>query len=116
MYLAKNPLYIKEDLTKGHNVALLLSFGRIFGTTDLTASVFGMVNFGKEDLPAMVSSMREEYGASSFLNAGTFSAMLNYAPTKTIKMGIGPYMTFADWDKAPVVSLKLEFTLGGGKF
>ena len=116
MYLAKNPLYIKEDLTKGHNVALLLSFGRIFGTTDLTASVFGMVNFGKEDLPAMVSSMLEEYGASSFLNAGTFSAMLNYAPTKTIKMGIGPYMTFADWDKAPVVSLKLEFTLGGGKF
>ena len=116
MYLAKNPLYIKEDLTKGHNVALLLSFGRIFGTTDLTASVFGMVNFGKEDLSAMVSSMLEEYGASSFLNAGTFSAMLNYAPTKTIKMGIGPYMTFADWDKAPVVSLKLEFTLGGGKF
>lgn len=115
-YLTKNPLYIKEDLTKGHNIALALSFGRIFGTTDLTASVFGMVNFGKEDLPDVVAAALADYGASSFLNAGTFSAMLNYTPTKTIKMGIGPYMTFADWDKAPVVSLKLEFTLGGGKF
>lgn len=116
MYLMGNPLYIKENLTKGHNVALLISFGRIFGTTDLTASVFGMANFGKEDLPAMVSSALADYGASSLLNAGTFSAMLNYAPTKTIKMGIGPYITFADWEKAPLVSLKLEFTLGGGKF
>jgi len=64
----------------------------------------------------MVSSALADYGASSLLNAGTFSAMLNYAPTKTIKMGIGPYITFADWEKAPLVSLKLEFTLGGGKF
>ncbi len=75
-----------------------------------------MANFGKEDLPEMVASALADYGVTSFLNAGTFSAMLNYTPTKTIKMGIGPYMTFADWDKAPVVSLKLEFTLGGGKF
>ena len=115
-YLMKNPLYIKEDLTKGHNIALALNFGRIFGTTDLTATVFGMVNFGKEDLPDMITSMLAEYVAASFINAGTFSAMLNYSPVKTITMGIGPYITFADWDNAPVVSLKLSFTLGGGKF
>ena len=115
-YLMKNPLYIKEDLTKGHNIALALNFGRIFCTTDLTATVFGMVNFGKEDLPDQVTSVLAEYGAASFINAGTFSAMLNYTPVKTITMGIGPYITFADWDNAPVVSLKLSFTLGGGKF
>ena len=116
MYLQNNPLYIKEDLTQGHNVAFLLSFGRIFGTTDLTATLFGMVNFGKSDLPAIVSNTLAEYGADSLLNAGTFSAMLNYSPVKTITMGIGPYITFSDWENAPVVSLKLSFTLGGGKF
>ena len=116
MYLAKNPMYIKENLTKGHNAAIMLSFGRIFGTTDLTATVFGMVNFGKEDLPAMVSAALADYGAESLINSGTFSAMLNYSPVKTITMGIGPYMTFSDWDEKPIVSLKLNFTLGGGKF
>ena len=116
MYIAKHPVYIKEDLTKGHNAAIMLNFGRIFGTTDLTATVFGMVNFGKEDLPALISAALAEYGAESLINAGTFSAMLNYSPVKTITMGIGPYMTFSDWDEKPVVSLKLNFTLGGGKF
>ena len=116
MYLANHPVYIKEDLTKGHNAAIMLNFGRIFGTTDLTATVFGMVNFGKEDLPALISAALADYGAESLINAGTFSAMLNYSPVKTITMGIGPYMTFSDWDEKPVVSLKLNFTLGGGKF
>ena len=116
MYFANHPMYIKEDLTKGHNAAIMLNFGRIFGTTDLTATVFGMVNFGKEDLPARISAALADYGAESLINAGTFSAMLNYSPVKTITMGIGPYMTFSDWDEKPVVSLKLNFTLGGGKF
>ena len=111
-----NPMYIKNNFTKGHNAALALSFGRIAGTTKLTAAVFGIVNFGKEDLPPVVTSLLKEYGAESFLSSGTFSAMLNYAPTNSITLGIGPHMTFADWDSKPDVALKLSFTLGGGKF
>lgn len=116
MYLASNPMYVKDSFTKGHNAALALSFGRIFGTTKLTAAVFGIVNFGKEDLPPVVTSLLKEYGAESLMDSGTFSAMLNYAPTNSITLGIGPHMTFADWDSKPDVALKLSFTLGGGKF
>ena len=115
-YLQANPMWLKDNMTKGHNAALALSFGRLFGTTKLTASIFGMVNFGKEELPGMVNDMLKEYGAESLLNCGTFSAMLNYAPTDTISLGLGPYVTFTDWDSKPQVSLKLSFTLGGGKF
>ena len=115
-YLGTNPMYIKNNFTKGHNAALALSFGRIAGTTKLTAAVFGIVNFGKEDLPPMVSALLKEYGAESFMGSGTFSAMLNYAPTNSITLGIGPYMTFADWESKPDLALKLTFTLGGGKF
>ena len=111
-----NKMYIKNNFTKGHNAALALSFGRIAGTTKLTAAVFGIVNFGKEDLSSQVTDLLKEYGAESFLSTGTFSAMLNYAPTNSITLGIGPHMTFADWDSKPDVALKLSFTLGGGKF
>ena len=116
MYLASNSMYVKDSFTKGHNAALALSFGRIFGTTKLTAAVFGIVNFGKEDLPPVVTSLLKEYGAESLMGSGTFSAMLNYAPTNSITLGIGPHITFADWDSKPDVALKLSFTLGGGKF
>lgn len=115
-YLYSNQMYIKNNFTKGHNAALALSFGRIFGTTKLTAAVFGIVNFGKEDLPPDVSALLKEYGAESLMGAGTFSATLNYKPVDTITLGIGPYMTFADWDSKPDVALKLTFSLGGGKF
>lgn len=116
LYLMANPLYIKENLTQGHNIAAMVNFGRIFGTTDVTAMIFGMANFGKEDLPNVAKDALAEYGAQSFLNAGTFSAMLYYAPTSTLKFGLGPYLTFADWDNDPIVSLKLSITLGGGNF
>lgn len=117
-YLTKNPMYLKDNMTQGHNIALMASFGRIFGTTKLTAALFGMVNIGKEELPDLVRVMLKEYNkeAASLLNYGTFSAMLNYAPVDTVTIGIGPYITFADWDSKPEVSLKLSFTLGGGKF
>ena len=117
--LVTDPMSMMEMFTKGHNAALALTFGRVFGTTKVTASVFGMVNFGKEDLPDYVVGMIKEMGgeeAESFLNCGTFSAMLNYTPVDSIKMGIGPYVTFAKWDSKPEVSLKVSFTLGGGKF
>lgn len=116
MYLLSNPLYIKDDLTQGHNIAAMVNFGRIFGTTDVTATVFGMVNFGKEELSANITQMLESYGAASLINAGTFSAMIYYSPKTSIKMGIGPYLTFADWDEKPELSLKINFSLGGGKF
>ena len=117
MYLMNNPLYIKENLTKGHNAALLVSFGRIFGTEKVTGTIFGMVNFGKEKFPDSITQyVAENEEAKSLLNCGTFSAMLNYAPTDSIQLGIGPYVTFIDWDSKPEVSLKLSFTLGGGKF
>lgn len=117
-YLMKNPMYIMDNVTKGHNAALALSFGRLFGTTKLSAAIFGMVNFGKEKLPSAYAQMLKDNfeGADSLLNYGTFSATLNYSPVDTISMGIGPYVTFIDWDSKPEVSVKLNFSLGGGKF
>lgn len=116
MYVMSNPMYIKENLTQGHNVAAMVNFGRIFGTTDVTAMIFAMANFGKADLPDYAKNALASYGAASFLNAGTISAMLYYAPTASLKFGLGPYITFADWENDPTVALKLSFTLGGGNF
>ena len=102
---------------KGWNLAGLVNFGRVFGTEDFTVSLFGMVNFGKEELSSSMKSMMASYGmSSSYLSAGTFSAMLNYTPFKNLTLGAGPYMTFSDWGSAPVLSLKLTASLGGGKF
>lgn len=116
MYLSSNPLYIKENLTQGHNVAAMVNFGKIFGSEDVTAMFFAMANFGKADLPDYAKNALAQYGAASFLNAGTISAMLYYAPTASLKLGLGPYITFADWEKDPTVALKLSVTLGGGNF
>lgn len=103
--------------TKGHNIAVAANFGRLFGTTDLTATIFGMANFGKEKLPAMLKSMLGAYNVkASDLTTATFSAMLNWTPFKNFTVSGGPYVTFTDWDEKPVVSLKLSATLGGGKF
>ena len=44
------------------------------------------------------------------------SVMLNYAFNDNASMGFGPYLTLVKWDKPPVVALKINFTLGGGKF
>lgn len=116
LYFMANPMYIKENLTQGHNVAAMVNFGKIFGSTDVTVMIFGMANFGKEDLPEGAQTALAAYGAQSLLNAGTISAMLYYAPTASLKFGLGPYITFADWEKDPTVSLKLSITLGGGNF
>lgn len=105
------------SVTYGHNVAGILSFGRIFGTTNLKATVFGMVNFGKNEMDSKLKSSLTSYGYSTtYFNSATFSAMLNYSPINEITIGAGPYVTFEAWDKCPVVSVKLNFTLGGGKF
>lgn len=105
-----------QYITYGHNIAAMANFGRILGSSDLTASVFGMVNFGKEDMPELYKQALAGYGISSYLNTATFSAMLNFSPVTEMKIGMGPYITFESWDKQPDVALKLSFTLGGGSF
>lgn len=103
-------------MTKGHNIAAFMNFGRLFGTTDFTATVFAMTNFGKEELPDFAKSILQNNNIASLLSSATFSAMLNYSPISELKFAIGPYLTFASWEDKPTVALKLNITLGGGKF
>ncbi|MCQ2576466.1 MAG: hypothetical protein MJ162_06950, partial [Treponema sp.] len=103
--------------TKGHNFAVVANFGRIFGTSDLTATIFAMGNYGKDDLPPILNSMIDNSGLSTvFFSTATVSAMLNYSPFNGFTAGVGPYVTFKDWESKPDVTLKMNFTLGGGKF
>lgn len=104
-----------QYFTYGHNVAALLSFGKILGNSDFTSTIFGMVNFGKEDLPPSLSAMLPQTYAS-LINTMTLSAMINYSPLSSIKIGMGPYITWKSFDNNPTVSLKLSASLGGGKF
>lgn len=94
-YNGNNKDMTRQYLTYGHNVVASLSFGKILGNSDFTSTIFGMVNFEK---------------------AMTLSAMINYSPLSTIKIGMGPYITWKSFDNNPTVSLKLSASLGGGKF
>lgn len=114
-YDGNNKDMVHQYLTYGHNIAALVNFGKILGNTDFSASIFGMVNFGKEDLPPSLSAMLPQTYAS-LINTMTLSAMINYSPLSTIKIGMGPYITWKSFDNNPTVSLKLSASLGGGKF
>ena len=106
-----------QYLTLGHNIAAIANFGRIFGRTDITASLFAMANFGKDDLPDYMKALLSQNGTSaSFINAMTLSAQMFVSPINELKLGLGPYITFQDYDTAPNIALKLTATLGGGKF
>lgn len=107
---------VVPSLTKGHNIALALNFGRIFGTTDLTASIFAMANFGKDELTGDAKTYLDSTGYSAFFNTMTISGMLNYSPVSALTIGIGPYLTWETYEDKPTVSLKFTATLGGGKF
>lgn len=94
-YNGNNKDMTRQYLTYGHNVAASLIFGKILGNSDFTANIFGMVNFEK---------------------AMKLSAMINYSPLSSIKIGMGPDITWKSFDNNPTVSLKLSASLGGGKF
>lgn len=109
--------YTHQYVTQGHNIAFLANFGRIFGTTDLTANIFGMINIGKDPIPKEYKTFAQSLGIStSFLSSAIFSAMLNYSPINDLTLGCGPYITMESLDSKPTVSLKISATLGGGKF
>ena len=104
-------------VTQGHNLAAVVNFGRLFGTKDLTATIFAMANFQKRDSSDVLFNALKTYGvASSLFNSMTVSGLVYYSPIKDLKFGFGPYVIFSDFDSAPTAALKLDFSLGGGKF
>lgn len=119
----------------GHNVALMVSKGDLFKNPDFSLSLFAMANFGHKE--ASVDDIKFMYPevAASALSAGsnapletaakqatdaipslTANLMLNYTPFTDMKFGLGPVMTFKNFETNPTLSLKLTATLGGGKF
>lgn len=106
----------------GHNIAALLSFGKLFNNNDFTASIFAIGNFGRKEMTAAEREMLKLSGATDEMLAAvsgtalTSTAMLYYSPIKELKVGLGPSITFKTFEANPTISLKLSATLGGGKF
>lgn len=106
----------------GHNIAALLSFGKLFNNNDFTASIFAIGNFGRKEMTAAEREMLKLSGATDEMLASvsgtalTSTAMLYYSPIKELKVGLGPSITFKTFEANPTISLKLSATLGGGKF
>lgn len=137
VFYLSNMSFLSEYATQGHNAALSVSFGKLFGCKDLSLSLLGIANFTKPKLidldstenQTVIQGMKSNPATKSYAEGleqaingikntprGIFSATLNYAFNDYTSLGFGPYITFADWKKDPVVSLKINFTLGGGKF
>ena len=106
----------------GHNIAAMVNFGKVFGNKDITASIFSMANFGREELSdteragLKMAGVDENIISALTGTSFTTTAMLYYSPIKEMKLGMGPVLTFKTFDKNPDISLKLSATLGGGKF
>ncbi len=106
----------------GHNIAAMVNFGKVFGNKDITASIFSMANFGREELSdteragLKIAGVDENIISALTGTSFTTTAMLYYSPIKEMKLGMGPILTFKTFDKNPDISLKLSATLGGGKF
>ena len=138
-FYLSNMSFISEYATKGHNLAITLGFSKLFGCKDLSLSLLGITNFTKPGLidlddpknkmmVTMAGASMGEQGKDFVDGLNTavnqlknsprtiISATLNYAFNDNASMGFGPYITLSDWKKPPVVSLKINFTLGGGKF
>lgn len=106
----------------GHNIAALLSFGKLFNNNDFTASIFAIGNFGRKEMTSAEREMLKLSGATDEMLAAvsgtalTSTAMLYYSPIKELKVGLGSSITFKTFEANPTISLKLSATLGGGKF
>ena len=119
----------------GHNVAMMVSKGDLFKNPDFSLSLFAMANFGRKE--ATVDDIKFMYPDQAALAASagktaeletaakqatdavpslTANLMLNYTPFTDMKFGLGPVMTFKNFETNPTLSLKLTATLGGGKF
>ena len=121
-YYNGNSKDIASHIIGGHNIAAMANFGKIFGTTDFSASIFAMANFGREEYSDMEIAMARAAGVDDATIAAmtgtslTTTAMFYYSPINELKMGLGPVLTFKTFDKNPTLSLKLSASLGGGKF
>ena len=121
-YYNGNSKDIVSHIIGGHNIAAMANFGKIFGTTDFSASIFAMANFGREEYSDMEIAMAKAAGVDDATIAAmkgtslTTTAMFYYSPITELKMGLGPVLTFKTFDKNPTLSLKLSASLGGGKF
>ena len=106
----------------GHNFAALVNFGKVLGNKDITATIFSMANFGREELSDSELAVLKLAGVDESLISSmtgtsfTTTAMLYYSPVKEMKVGMGPVLSFKTFDENPTVALKLSATLGGGKF
>lgn len=125
--------FSKKITQYGHNVALMASKGDLFKNSDLSLNLFAMANIGRKEattddiialypeMAAMALTAPEQLDeavkqASNAMPALMASLTLNYAPFNDISFGMGPVLTFKDYDTKPTVALKLSATLGGGKF
>ena len=138
-YLNNMNIVMSEYGTKGHNVALSLGFSKLFGNDDLSLSFLALANFTKPGLidpndpflndvvdyldsdgsgtgTQLRSGINEAINMLKASPRGIFSVALNYSFNRNVSMGFGPYITVSDWKKAPTVAMKIDFTLGGGKF
>lgn len=109
------------EFYQGHNIAFITNFGKIGDVKDLSISLFGMMNFGRNDVfvtPAGLSLLETKGLKESDINlpVATFSATANYSVNSALSFGAGPYITVTDWDEKPVVALKLSAKLGGGNY
>ena len=109
------------EFYQGHNIAFITNFGKIGDVKDLSISLFGMINFGRNDVfvtPAGLSQLGAMGLKESDINlpVATFSATANYSVNSALSFGAGPYITVTDWDEKPVVALKLSAKLGGGNY
>ncbi len=122
--------FSKKISQYGHNIALMVNKGDLFKNPDLSLNLFAMANFGHKEastddilemypMAAMLSPSELEDAAkeaSGIMPALTANLTLNYTPFKDVSFGMGPSLTFKDFETEPTVAFKLSATLGGGKF
>ena len=106
----------------GHNIAAMVSFGKILGNTDFSASIFGMANFGRKEFTDSELSVMKMAGVddetiSSITGSSlTAKSMVYYSPIKEMKIGMGPSISLKTFEDKPKFSFSLSATIGGGKF